>query len=255
MAAWTGADGPALIRNYDYVPALCETTALASSFTGRTVVAMADCLWGALDGVNDAGLAIALSFGGRRAVGRGFSIALVVRYLLEVCDDVAGAIKVVKRLPVNLSYNLLLVDRSGDAAVVYLAPDRPPSVSRNGRYAANRQGETEWPDHAEMSETIARESALAEAIDDAAMTRAELERRFLAAPVHRSLELHAWGTVYTASYDTQEPALRLLWPGEEWALPLTEPQESERTLEMPVTFPPLVAREVDVPRSASMIVF
>ena len=43
---------------------------------------MSDCLWGLLDGINDAGLAVSLAFGGR-ATREGFGIPLVVRYLLE----------------------------------------------------------------------------------------------------------------------------------------------------------------------------
>ena len=68
-------DGPepaALIRNYDYSPKLLEGTWLASRFCGKRVVAMVDCLWGVLDGINEDGLAVSLSFGGRTAVGEGF---------------------------------------------------------------------------------------------------------------------------------------------------------------------------------------
>ena len=50
---------------------------------------MSDCLWGLLDGMNDRGLAVSLTFGGRPDVGDGFAIPLVVRYVLETCDDVA----------------------------------------------------------------------------------------------------------------------------------------------------------------------
>ena len=60
---------------------------------------MSDCLWGLLDGMNDAGLAVSLTFGGRRALGDGFGIPLVVRYLLETCDDVAEARETLARLP------------------------------------------------------------------------------------------------------------------------------------------------------------
>ena len=61
-----------LIRNYDYSPKLLEGTWLASIFLGRRVVAMSDCLWGVLDGMNEAGLAISLSFGGRPQLVTGF---------------------------------------------------------------------------------------------------------------------------------------------------------------------------------------
>ena len=60
---------------------------------------MSDCLWGLLDGMNDAGLAVSLTFGGRRVLGDGFGIPIVVRYLLETCDDVAEAREALARLP------------------------------------------------------------------------------------------------------------------------------------------------------------
>ena len=50
IATWTRDGRPGLVRTYDYVPALCETTLLTSAFNGRRTIAMADCLWGALDG-------------------------------------------------------------------------------------------------------------------------------------------------------------------------------------------------------------
>ena len=53
----------------------------------RAVIGSSDCAWGLLDGINDAGLAVSLAFGGRKVVGSGFGVPLVVRYLLETCDD------------------------------------------------------------------------------------------------------------------------------------------------------------------------
>ena len=73
---------------------------------------MSDCLWGLLDGMNDAGLAVSLTFGGRACVGDGFGIPLVVRYLLETCATVAEARAALDRVPVNLAHNLTLVDRA-----------------------------------------------------------------------------------------------------------------------------------------------
>ena len=64
QVVWPG-DEPVLIRNYDYSPGLCEGLVLLSRWNGRAVLAMVDCLWGVLDGINDAGLAISLTFGGR----------------------------------------------------------------------------------------------------------------------------------------------------------------------------------------------
>ena len=52
---------PLLCRNYDYSPELFEYTVISSRFTGRRVLGTGDCLWGLLDGMNDAGLAMSLA--------------------------------------------------------------------------------------------------------------------------------------------------------------------------------------------------
>ena len=99
QGVWTRGE-PILVRNYDYSPDRIEGTILSTGWEGRRVIGMSDCLWGLLDGVNDAGLAVSLAFGGRRVVGHGFGVPLVVRYLLQVCATVAEARAVLSRLPV-----------------------------------------------------------------------------------------------------------------------------------------------------------
>jgi predicted choloylglycine hydrolase len=254
VAGWIRDDRPGLVRNYDYVPALCETTLLASRLSSRRTLAMSDCIWGALDGVNEDGLAVALSFGGRKAYGRGFAVTLLLRYLLEHCGDVATALEAVRAVPVNLSYNIELVDRTGNAALVHVSPDRELEILPGRVYAANRQGATEWHEHAVMSETVAREAALAVAFDDPLLTRDQLEQIFLTEPVYRPLSRHTWGTVYTASYDTVTPGVRVLWPGEEpWQMPLAGARNETRTVKTTVTLPPLLTRTLRVPRAPQVI--
>ena len=113
------APEPALARNYDYSPDLFECVVYSSAFTGRRVNGTSDCLWGLLDGISDAGLAMSLAFGGRRGAGEGFAIPLVVRYLLETADTADDAIRRLHGLPVNMTYNLTMVDAQ--------APRRPCS--------------------------------------------------------------------------------------------------------------------------------
>ena len=47
--------------------------------------------------MNDAGLAVSLTFGGRPQVGDGFGIPLVIRYVLEVCETIEEAVRVLRR--------------------------------------------------------------------------------------------------------------------------------------------------------------
>lgn len=54
---------------------------IACSRILRPVIGMLDGGWGLLDGMNDAGLAVSLTFGGRFAQAPGFDIAIVLRYL------------------------------------------------------------------------------------------------------------------------------------------------------------------------------
>ena len=48
-------DTPVLVRNYDYTPALFEGVILSTKLGDRRVIGTSDCLWGLLDGMNDAG--------------------------------------------------------------------------------------------------------------------------------------------------------------------------------------------------------
>jgi hypothetical protein len=224
LTTWTrGAH--LLLRTYDYPSLLCDATVLASSWTGTRVVAMSDCLWGAVDGVNEHGLAVAIAFGGHPAVGPGFGIGLVVRYLLEVAHDVDEAVAILARVPVSLSYNVALTDSRGASAIVEVAPDLPAVVT--GRTtAANRQTHglptavTEWPEHAWRSGTAEREGALEAAVSAPGATASSVISAFLAEPVQRDPSVHAWGTVFTSVYDCDTGTLDLLWPDDAWHVSL-----------------------------------
>ncbi len=252
IAALPGTE-PGLVRNYDYVPALCETTLLTTRFDHTRTMAMTDCTWGVLDGVNGDGLAVALAFGGRRAVGRGFAITLLLRYLLEVCADVPQAIEAAWAVPVNLAYNVILADATGDSALLQLSPDHDPVISRGTVFAGNRQGKTEWHEHAVMTETVAREGAMAAALAESDLDRMRLEQVFLAEPVYRPHLRHTWGTVYTASYDPAARSVRLLWPDDVWEVRLAMPEAGERTRHTAVAMPSLFERSFDVPRAPQVI--
>jgi len=136
---------PVLLRNYDYDPHLFEATVYRSRWSSRRVMGTGDCLWGLVDGLNDDGLAVSLTFGGRQNIGEGFGIPLVIRYLLEVAGDVPEGIEVLRRLPHQLSYNVTLCDRSGRVATVFIAPDRPARVT-DQTATTNHPEAVEWPD-------------------------------------------------------------------------------------------------------------
>jgi predicted choloylglycine hydrolase len=93
------------------------------------VIGLSDCMWGLLDGINEDGLVVALSFGGRQEVGEGFGVPLVLRYVLETCTRTDEACAALARVPVHMSYNVTVVDRSGDFSTVFLVPGQEPATS------------------------------------------------------------------------------------------------------------------------------
>lgn len=225
--AMTTEPAPLLVRNYDYPPMLCDALALRTHWSGRSVIGMADCGWGLMDGINDAGLAVAISFGGRRAVGRGFGIGLIVRYLLQVCTTTAEAVERLQALPIQMSYNVAVIDAQGHHGVVQVAPDRAPRESPLP-FAANRQGATEWPSHADYSGTVPREEYLASLTAFPLVDAAGFVGSFLRPPLFRPLVESTWGTVYTVAYEPATGAMGLLWPDDDWSLSVHGTHAGER---------------------------
>jgi penicillin V acylase-like amidase (Ntn superfamily) len=58
--------------------------------------------WGLLDGMNDAGLAVSLTFGGRSPAGPGFAVNVVLRYLLQTCQTVTEAVERLRKIPITI---------------------------------------------------------------------------------------------------------------------------------------------------------
>jgi predicted choloylglycine hydrolase len=162
--------------------------------------------------MNAAGLAISLAFGGRPAVGPGFGVPLILRYALEVCRDVPDAVEALRRLPCHMSYNLTLIDRTGQHATVLLAPDRPAIVTE-ARHATNHQLGIEWPRHGRESRTLERHAALGAALAGGRAELGALRRSFLAAPLHSRGYGAGFGTVYTAIYRPAAGTVEIAWPG------------------------------------------
>jgi len=207
--AWT-RNSPVLIRNYDYSPVLFEGILFRTNWL-RPVMGMSDCLWGLLDGMNDAGLTVSLTFGGRKVTGEGFGIPLIIRYILETCDTVDEAVKVLMRIPVHMAYNLTLVDPSAKVVTVYLAPDRSPYIS-NSPIGTNHQVAVEWEDYARITGTRERRDILEATLLDPFETEEGLIKKFLQPPLYNTKFEKAFGTLYTGVYHINESQVELHWP-------------------------------------------
>lgn len=189
---------PVMVRNYDYDPELWDGVLWRSAWSGHDVLAFSDCLWGALDGMNAHGLAVALAFGGRRTIGDGFAIPLVVRLLLETCRDVEDAASALERVPSHMSYSLLLVDARGGVLRAELAPDHPPRFDRRP-WVTNHQGSGgAWPAYEKASRTHERGQTL-DHLARAATLRDQVEA-FRRPPLFTSDFERSFATLYTTAW-------------------------------------------------------
>jgi predicted choloylglycine hydrolase len=206
---------PVLVRNYDYRPDLWERVVYSSAFTGRRVIGSSDCLWGLLDGMNDAGLVISLAFGGRPGAGAGFGIPLVVRYLLEVAESVADVVSVLARVPVNMAYNLTVLDRQGEAVTVFVGPATPPQTFRLAAATNHRGTVPEQPEHARRFHSVERQRSLLDLLAQRPDDRTLLAA-FQRPPLYNTAYAEGFGTLYTAVYRPAEGAVDYVWPASTW---------------------------------------
>ena len=214
QAVWLGDGGPALVHNQDWPLGMITERFESTAWFGREVIAKAQRPWGGcLNGMNEDGLAASLTFGGSPAQGEGFSVILMLRYVLETCRRVDEAVAALRRIPIALSQNATLLDRSGDYATLFLGPDRAPAVTQL-RVCTNHQEQVVWPEHAARWQTVERLQIVQTALDDPAMTLADLTALFLKPPVYSRQT--ASTTAYTAVFRPAEGRVDYLWPGKVW---------------------------------------
>lgn len=212
--AVANAGAPALVRNYDLDPRLNESTLLRTQWR-KPVMGMVEGLSGLSDGINGDGLTVSLAYGGRRQVGPGIGVPMVVRYLLEVCNDVQDAVEALRALPHHMSYNLMLLDRSGAHANAMIAPDRPVMIDTTP-FATNHQFRVEDARHAAFCNTLGRSAHLKQVLGRDA-GRDDLVAAFQADPLYTTEFETGFGTVFTAAYEPEAGAVALVWPGQpEW---------------------------------------
>lgn len=231
QAIWAGKE-PVMVRNYDYNPNAFDQLVLNTHWRGRQVLGISDGLWGLVDGVNDAGLAISLTFGGRRDVGRGFGVPLILRYVLQTCETVDQATAVLARVPTHMSYNVTVIDRKRSYATAMMAPDRK-TVITHAAVATNHQENVEWVSHARFTATVERERYLLNRLRMHKDPEEKFINAFLKPPLYSTAFNVGFGTLYTAVYRPRKKEMELRWPGTIWPLSLTDFTEGAREVLVP----------------------
>ena len=215
QAIWPG-DEPLLVRNYDYDKDAFDAIVLKTRWNGRGVIGTSDGLFGLVDGMNDAGLAASLTFGGRRAVGAGFGVPLILRYILQTCTTAKEAGEALKRIPSHMSYNVTVVDAERKYLTAFLSPDRPAWIT-HAAVATNHQERVEWSSHARFTATVERERYLLQRLTLHPETQERFISAFLKPPLYSTAFSAGFGTLYTAAYRPKAGTLDVHWPGRSWS--------------------------------------
>lgn len=226
LAALADQQEVRLVRNYDLSPELNEGLLLHSTWTGRPVMGMVEFLWGLSDGINDAGLSIALAYGGRSQSATGFGITTILRYVLETCETVAQAIAALRRVPSHMAYNLVLADASGRTASLELSPGGGVKLMPNA-IATNHQSGPEKADRPGFTRSFERRGHLARM----KATPLDLNVRFLSAPLIQDRYAQGFGTLFTAEYDPKRRSLGLTLKGQRWDQTLDGFEEGQRVVD------------------------
>ena len=221
-----------MVRNYDYDPRSFDAVVLKTGWLGRGVMGTSDGLWGLVDGINDAGLTVSLTFGGRRIVGDGFGVPLILRYVLQTCETVSQATAALRRIPCHMSYNVTVLDKERHYATIYLAPDRPAIVT-HAAVATNHQERVEWSSHARFTATVERERYLLQRLSLHADPKEKFIEAFLQPPLYSIAYDKGFGTLYTAVYEPRQRSMELRWPKGAWRFSLTDFVEGRRWVRTP----------------------
>ncbi|QHQ35179.1 C45 family autoproteolytic acyltransferase/hydolase [Algicella marina] len=231
QAIWPGKE-PVLVRNYDYDAKAFDSLVLRTGWQGRNVIGTSDGLWGLVDGMNDAGLAVSLTFGGRRVVGDGFGVPLILRYVLQTCETAEEAGAVLARVPTHMSYNVTVLDAQRHYLTAMMAPDRPASIT-HAAVATNHQEKVEWSSHARFTATVERERFLLQRLTLHVEPEEKFIGAFLKPPLYSSAFDQGFGTLFTAVYRPRLGEMELRWPKAKWAMRLDDFRDDTRVIYTP----------------------
>ncbi|SDX05367.1 C45 family autoproteolytic acyltransferase/hydolase [Paenibacillus sp. CF384] len=198
-------DHPTLIRNYDFgINEFSGVIRHEPLPEGGWIIGSAEYGWGYLDGLNHHGLAAAITFGGSFTVGDGFSIPLIVRYVLATAATVSEAVKRLRSIPHRLAQNISLLDLEGDYAVVYASPEGV-TVEHGLICCTNHQQE--------RPESGQGENCTLERFDHLFQMAGNISAAdFLQEPLYNRQYSDSFGTLYTVEIDPLSKSVHYHWP-------------------------------------------
>jgi len=113
-------------RNYDFFDSFRKYTEgyLTCPKEGYWSIGHSDIFIGREDGVNERGLALAMTGVSERTIKPGISFCLLARAVLDKCATIKEATKLLADAHICSADNFLVADREGNLAVVEASPER-----------------------------------------------------------------------------------------------------------------------------------
>jgi predicted choloylglycine hydrolase len=125
FASFTGSD-VVFGRNYDFLYSFkkCTESYLTCPGNGYSSLGHTDVFIGREDGINEKGLAIAMTGVSSPGNHPGVSFCLAIRCVLDKCANVEEGVRVLENVQHVSTFNYLLADKQGNIAVVEASPDK-----------------------------------------------------------------------------------------------------------------------------------
>ena len=204
-------------RSYELNPSMCDLRLVTVRISGRPAhIGFSEILFGRDDGLNEHGVCATMSAGAPMASTEpgGLTYWAVLRTILDRCAGVDEAIEVALSIPISFNVNLLLADRSGQAALLEIASSHR-AVQRIGAdtpvqflAATNHYNRPEMKPHdlGRMWNSLVRYRAIRSRLQSAApYANCETLRGILTEPYPKGTCCYHYtdylGTLWTGIYD------------------------------------------------------
>ncbi|NGP45660.1 choloylglycine hydrolase [Bacillaceae bacterium SIJ1] len=117
-----------VLRNYDLSPTISDMRLCTTKVKGKySHTGFSVCYFGRSEGLNEKGLCVAFASCGmpigkhpgmKKPIINGLQFMVIVRALLENCQNVEEGISYIENMPIGTNMNLLLTDANGQAALI-----------------------------------------------------------------------------------------------------------------------------------------
>ncbi len=207
-------------RSYEFNHSMTDMRLVTTRITGQAAhIGFSDVIFGRDDGLNQHGLCATISAGapGAPVEPGGCTFWPVVRTVLDRCKTVDEALEVVESIPISFNFNLLLVDRTGQAARVEIACSHRAvkRIDLNGPesflIATNHYNLPEMRpyDLGRFANSVRRYRVIEERLRSSApQISVETLRSILSDPIPRGTCAHYYteymGTLWTAIFDVTQ---------------------------------------------------